>query len=1288
MRRITIAARAERELALPARNRVSLSGRAPGYIGAAEEDQARWLAAFQRLLDSMQQALQCVLTFETGDGGGRVEDGRMFRPGDLDFAERLRRRRTAQRRTVEMVVDAQAADAVALGLAEVGLSGVRAREVAGRTWRGAEAVGAWRAGDHWYRTWFLERFPGIELEPGWLLRLVPPGLHLTLAWHAVPVPTSAMVEYLQRQLAHMRASRAEANLAGGADPTLDGALPAAERLQRRLTGSLERAFQASLYLTLRAGTQADLSAGAAAVEAAARGALCQLQPCSLRMADGFLCTRAAGFDPLGRTRIMDSSSLATLYPWLDPDLQQPDGLVVGTSRATGAPVLIDPFDATRFANANIGVFGHSGAGKTHLLSSLVMGALGAGAQVLVMDPEHEYGRLARGLGGIDVNLTLGSGQALNVLQLRPGAAESIDEGWLGPAVADAVDLLAIICGTLDEAERAEAEAALRSTYARIEVPILADLMPHLREGSRLQRVLSRWVQGSLGRLFSAPTNVDFEAPIINFAMREMREELVGPVHFLLAEALWSRIKSERRRRVLVVDELGLLFEDRIIRKFVVTLARRIRKYEGSLVFATQNPGDLLSSEAGAVVATNPAIHFLGSQRPGEAGRLQAAFRLSPAQRLILESARRGDFLLCAGAERLAIRVETPEWQLAAIRAARAPPVYSQPVLSPGIDLELGREGLDLRWPAGVRWHRLSAHCRLADGTDQRSSGWRRGDAANAFSVDCGPLEITVSITAAERPAATRILVSARARSAARVVEIGLIGDVEVAGSAPRWMRYNGFQSWDQSGVLPVPSGDGRPRWRESWWAGCVGDPRGGGLAFAATSAERAGTVFRARESQFALLHLGPQALVLEPVLWQADSGDAWEGEPVLLAAGANSQRELGRLAFGAPSRPVPQGWLSWYHYGPFVSADDVRANAAFVARPEWADLGYRLIQIDDGWQQAYGDWEPNSKFPGGIAAVAEALTANGQATGVWTAPFLVSASSDLAHRAPDDWFLLHPVTGSREIDHRHQVFGPMYVLDASHRGVQDHLETTFAGLRRDGVSYFKIDFLYAGAYAGLPAFRAGVAAIRRGVGDAYLLACGAPLLPVVGLVDGCRVAQDTASPIFNFELGAPQPTIFGDEVRSVARNVASRAPLRGWFQIDADVALVGGNLTVAQARQLVSIAALSGGPFFASDNLDGLDPERRALLTNPEVLALVGGEPAIGDWDPTERDLPPAIWRRPDGVIGVFNFQDVPATVTLSTDGASAMRDLWERTDLAIEGGVLEIDLPADGVRLLGPASG
>ncbi|HEX6488889.1 MAG TPA: DUF87 domain-containing protein [Candidatus Dormibacteraeota bacterium] len=644
-----------------------------GYSGAAEEDQQRWCDAFRRLLDGLDHPLQIIVRSRPGIERARTSS--QFAHGDrrtldLAFTLALDEAAAAMHRTVSFVAPPAAAEGLITALSAVEVTVEPAVATPPPDYRvelgqRLETAGGLR------RSWYLQRFPGIELEPGWLQRFAVPAVDVLIACHLLPLPTAWIVDHLQRRLTAMRAARLEESASGDSDPHLAGALPTAQELQRQLVASQERAFLVAVYVTASAADDAALAAASEAIESAARSLLCRLEPLTFRMYDGSLATAPRGGDPLNRGKILHTSAAATLFPWFDSELREPDGLLVGRSRATGTPVQLDPFDQRRHPNANIGVFGHSGAGKTYLMSTLAMSAASLGIQVLIIDPEHEYGGLARALGGVDLPLALGSGVALNVLQLR--GEQSADESWLGPAAADAVDLISVLCGGLDEAQRAGVEAAVRRAYAEVEQPLLRDVAAQLAADSQPGRVLSRWVEGSLGLLFSRPTNVDLEAPVVVFGMRELREEMIALVHFLLAEALWTRIKARRRRRLLFVDELGLLFEDPTIRKFVVNLARRIRKYDGGLVFATQNPGDLLSSEPGSVVATNPAIHFFGSLRPGEAARVQRAFQLSDAQRAGLETARRGEFLLASGSDRVPIEVVAPPWQAELIGQVRAPP---------------------------------------------------------------------------------------------------------------------------------------------------------------------------------------------------------------------------------------------------------------------------------------------------------------------------------------------------------------------------------------------------------------------------------------------------------------------------------------------------------------------------------------------------------------------------------------------------------------------------------------
>jgi alpha-galactosidase len=607
--------------------------------------------------------------------------------------------------------------------------------------------------------------------------------------------------------------------------------------------------------------------------------------------------------------------------------------------------------------------------------------------------------------------------------------------------------------------------------------------------------------------------------------------------------------------------------------------------------------------------------------------------------------------------------------------------------APGAQVTLGEDGLCLDWQGGAAWRHLTLEVRFADGLDDRSGAWSPIPATDdCYRAELGPLQAELRLD----PSAGDCRLSLQLQSAERVgvAEVALAGELTLSGSPAGWLLYNGYQSWDRSGCAPVATSleKAGSSQSESWWTVGLADGHGAGLAAVAGSPDGAVTRFKAQLSELAVVWseaVGP----VPRLLFEGESDVAWASPEVAIAAGVDVRRALGSMVAGGLRAPRLLGWLSWYHFGPFVEREKVIEHSQLLAGDTFKELGYRLIQVDDGWQQAYGEWVPNTKFLGGLAALVKDVEQRGQCLGVWTAPFLVSASADLAVQAPRDWFVLDPETGERIVDTRHQLLGPMYVLDASCLPVRAFLRDLYAGMYEAGVRYFKIDFLYAGGYAGSRALAAGLAAIKEGVRDAFLLASGAPLLPLVGLAHACRVGPDTATPLMDFEAWSSRPTVFGDEVLDVGRNLAARYFLEGWFQLDPDVALVGGNLALEQGRQLVTMAALGGGPFLAGDDIPGLPPERLELLTNPEVLALVGGRAPVPDWEPNRQDLPPVHWRRGD-VIALFNWTGEDSEVFIRAPGATSARDLWARTQLPRFADGTPLLIPAHGVRLLRLGSG
>jgi len=598
--------------------------------------------------------------------------------------------------------------------------------------------------------------------------------------------------------------------------------------------------------------------------------------------------------------------------------------------------------------------------------------------------------------------------------------------------------------------------------------------------------------------------------------------------------------------------------------------------------------------------------------------------------------------------------------------------------APKARVQLTGDRLDLDWPALAACTELSAECRLRGGAVHRSAGWTEAPAETGrYRTTFGPLTLELELLVTG--GCVRMRAEAVARAQVDVVEIAISARPLLGEAPPAWVLYNGYQSWDAAGHLPAEGGQ-----RESWWTIGLADAQGGGIAAAAADACSCCTRFTLADARFSTVWRETESLEPSPVLFRASPGASWRSAEVRLSAGPDVRARLRGLLSGPAGlgelRPV--GWVSWYHFGPLVRREDVLANAEVLAGEEFRRLGYRVVQVDDGWQQTYGEWLPNTRFPGGLRALCEELGRHDQVVGLWTAPFLVSTAADLASEAPDDWFVLDPSTGERAIDPRHRVFGPLYVLDASVPAVRSYLRDLFAGFYDAGIRYFKVDFLYAGAYAGTRALRSALEAIREGVRDAPIVASGTPLLSVVGLVEGCRIGPDTATPLPDFETMSCRPTIFGDEVLAVARNAAARFMLRPWFQLDADVALVGGNLSLEQGRQLATLAALSGGPFFASDDLVRLPPGRLALLTNPEVMELVGGAPAVPDWEPNQADRPPMHWRRGD-VLAVFNWNAEPTEVQVRAPGARGARDLWAGEDLAGFADGAALAIPGHGVRLL-----
>jgi alpha-galactosidase len=372
--------------------------------------------------------------------------------------------------------------------------------------------------------------------------------------------------------------------------------------------------------------------------------------------------------------------------------------------------------------------------------------------------------------------------------------------------------------------------------------------------------------------------------------------------------------------------------------------------------------------------------------------------------------------------------------------------------------------------------------------------------------------------------------------------------------------------------------------------------------------------------------------------------------------------------FLTPNLPS-SGWCSWYHFFQQVTSEDVRRNIQTITGLRDA-LPLEIIQIDDGFEAAVGDWFSfSSGFSGGVAPLAQEIRLAGFTPGLWLAPFIVHPRSRLIQEHPD-WLLRGRFNRPVNAGYVWDVFTS--ALDLTHPEALDYATRAVGTAAHEwGFPYLKLDFLYAAALPGCyrdptktraQVRRLGLEALRQAAGEeTFLLGCGCPLGSAVGLVDAMRIGADVGvrwrpshwgiETFFQAEPGFPS-------ARNAIQNALTRLPLhQRWWINDPDCLLLRPTtlLTLAEVQSLATVVALSGGLLLLSDDLPALPPER--LRIAQALLPLIGQKPRLIDWfdSPTPRRLRLDL----QGVTGawhllaLFNWQDNPQDLTLHLEDFS-----------------------------------
>ena len=526
-----------------------------------------------------------------------------------------------------------------------------------------------KIGDWYYRTLFVAGYPRF-VSANWLEPLVSFNHTLEISMYIYPTRSEEILENLKRKVGEMEATiQSDMKRGRVIEPSIQVALEDALALQQELAKGSERFFQFALYVTIPSASMEDLNKATNQVEATLGSLLIVTKKAILQMEEGFKTTLPMGKDRLVVTRNMDTTSLATTFPFTTSELTANEGILYGLNEHNDSLIIFDRFT---LENANSVVFGKSGGGKSYMVKLEVMRSLMFGTEVIIIDPENEYETLAHAMGGEYVRFRFGSNTKLNPFDLALMGANEKEESELSQKVLSLHGFFRVVMGKLTPSEDALLDRALILTYKQKgitpdptthskEQPLMEDLYKTLAGmeealAKGLADRIEKFVKGSLVGIFDQQTNIEIRNQLTVFSIRDLEDELRPIAMYLILDFIWNKIRHDKKRRILIVDEAWYMMKYPDSAQFIYGMAKRARKYYLGLTTITQDVEDFMATEMGKAIIQNSSMQILLKQSSAAIDKVADVFFLSEGEKHLLLSADVGQGLFFAGPAHAAMKI--------------------------------------------------------------------------------------------------------------------------------------------------------------------------------------------------------------------------------------------------------------------------------------------------------------------------------------------------------------------------------------------------------------------------------------------------------------------------------------------------------------------------------------------------------------------------------------------------------------------------------------------------------
>ena len=525
-----------------------------------------------------------------------------------------------------------------------------------------------KLGEKFAKTIFIFTYPRY-LNTGWFNPIInlPELLDISIFVH--PIDTAMALRNLRKKVAQIEAQLIERQEKGLVrDPILETAYQDIEMLRDQLQQAQEKLFDIGIYVTIYADSLEGLNKLEEKINSLFESQLVYAKPAIFQQLEGFASTLPLNTDKLLLHAPLNSAPISSLFPFVSVDLTSDEGTLYGINRHNNTLVIFDRFS---LENANSVVFAKAGAGKSYACKLEILRSLMMGVDVLVIDPENEYQKLAESVGGSFFKISLTSENQINPFDI-PIISKGEDPADVFKShIINLTGLIKLMLGMITPEEEAILDRALIATYESRDImpdkedftdlqpPLLEDfqLVLESMEGGRgLAKRLERFTKGSYAGFLNKPTNIDIKNRLIVFSVRDLEEQLRPIAMYIILNFIWNLIRAEFKKRIMVIDEAWWLMKYPDSASFLFSLAKRCRKYYLGLTTITQNVEDFLESPYGRPIITNSALQLLLKQAPASIDVVAKTFNLSAAEKQLLLEADVGEGIFFAGLNHVAIQI--------------------------------------------------------------------------------------------------------------------------------------------------------------------------------------------------------------------------------------------------------------------------------------------------------------------------------------------------------------------------------------------------------------------------------------------------------------------------------------------------------------------------------------------------------------------------------------------------------------------------------------------------------